>query len=111
MHETTATGAQIFTDEARAYRGLAGFRHETVNHSVGEYVRGTAHTNDVEFFWAMLKRGYHGTCHHMSRKHLGRYVGEFAGRYNVCPRGTLDRMAGMAEGMTSKRLMYRELVA
>lgn len=111
VRETAAAGAQVFTDEARAYRGLAGFRHEAVKHSVGEYVRGMAHTNGVESFWAMLKRGYHGTYHHMSRKHLGRYVGEFAGRHNVRPRDTLDQMAGMARGMIGKRLRYNDLIA
>ena len=58
------------------------FDHETVCHSVGEYVRGQAHVNGIESFWSMLKRGYHGTYHHMSAKHLDRYVTEFSGRHN-----------------------------
>ena len=57
--------------------------HETVNHSVGEYVRGMAHTNGIESFWAMHKRGYHGTYHHISAKHLHRYIVEFSGRHNL----------------------------
>ena len=67
------------------------FDHETVRHSVGEYVDGMAHTNGIESFWALLKRGYHGTYHHMSEKHLNRYVTEFAGRHNERSRDTLDR--------------------
>ena len=59
------------------------FDHETVNHSVSEYVRDQAHTNGIESFWSMLKRGYHGTFHHMSPEHLHRYVNEFAGRHNI----------------------------
>ena len=71
--------ATVYTDEAGAYETLP-FDHETVKHSVGEYVRGKAHTNGVESFWSMLKRGYIGTYHHMSPQHLQRYVDEFSGR-------------------------------
>ena len=52
----------------------------------------------------MLKRGYHGTYHHMSEKHLNRYVNEFAGRHNDRPSDTLDQMATVARGMAKKRL-------
>ena len=58
----------------------------------------------------MLKRGYHGTYHHMSPKHPGRYVNEFAGRHNERPRDTVDQMAAMARGMVSKRLRYADLM-
>ena len=67
--EHTAPGATVFTDEASAYQGMP-FDHESVNHSAGEYVRGMAHTNGIESFWSMLKRGYQGTFHHFSVKHL-----------------------------------------
>ena len=86
------------------------FEHETVKHSVGEYVDGMAHTNGIESFWSMLKRGYHGTYHHMSAKHLNRYVGEFAGRHNQRPLDTINQMANMAEGMVGKQLRYQDLV-
>ena len=62
------------------------FDHESVRHSVGEYVRGMAHTNGIESFWSMLKRAHKGVYHHFSVKHLQRYVDEFAGRHGV--RGT-----------------------
>ena len=108
--ETAAPGAKVFTDDATAYKGMP-FEHESVNHSAGEYVRGMAHTNGIESFWAMLKRGYQGTFHHFSEKHLGRYVAEFAGRHNVRDADTADQMAHVVAAMTGKRLMYRELIA
>ena len=70
-------GAPIFTDEATVYAGMPN--HESVRHSVGEYVRGQAHTNGMESFWSVLKRGFEGVYHHMSPKHLGGYVNEFSG--------------------------------
>ena len=74
------------------------FEHETVKHSISEYVNGMARTNGIESFWALLKRGYHGTYHHMSEKHLGRYVTEFSGRHNDRKRDTGDQMARIAHG-------------
>ena len=62
-------GSSVYTDDHRSYIGVP-FEHTSVKHSVGEYVNGMAHTNGIESFWAMLKRGYHGTYHHMSPKHL-----------------------------------------
>ena len=105
-----APSAKAFTDDASAYEGPP-FDHEAVNHSAGEYVRGMAHTNGVESFWSMLKRGYQGTFHHFSEKHLDRYVGEFAGRHNDREADTIDMMGGMAQGMVGKRLKYRDLIA
>ena len=66
IHERTKDGATVYTDEHGAYCGLPN--HETVRHSIGEYVREQAHTNGIESFWALLKRGYHGVYHHMSVK-------------------------------------------
>lgn len=102
--------AKVYTDEARAYRGMS-FNHEAVNHSVGEYVRGQVHTNGIESFWAMLKRGYQGTFHHMSEKHLSRYIVEFAGRHKIRELDTVVQMSALARGMVGKRLMYRDLIA
>ena len=101
-------GAKLYTDDAAAYKGLKN--HETVKHSVSEYVNGQAHTNGIESFWAMLKRGYHGVYHQMSEKHLQRYVNEFAGRHNMREMDTIDQMRHVVAGMIGKRLMYRELV-
>lgn len=100
--------APIFTDEATVYAGMPN--HEAVRHSVGEYVRGQAHTNGMESFWAMLKRGYHGVYHQFSVKHLHRYVGEFEGRHNDRPLNTIDQMAEIVRGMFGRRLRYEDLI-
>ena len=100
-------GAKVYTDDHRGYDGLPN--HETVRHSVKEYVNGQAHTNGIESFWSMLKRGYHGTYHKMSPKHLERYVGEFAGRHNQRESDTIDQMKAMVMGMDGKRLRYKDL--
>ena len=73
-------------------RGLTDYAHETVNHSVGEYVRGQAHTNGIESFWALLKRGYVGVFHHFTWKHLHRYLREFEARSNLGDRPESRRM-------------------
>ena len=104
------TGATVYTDDHKGYHGLP-FTHEAVKHSISEYVRNQAHTNGIESFWAMLKRGYHGTYHHMSAKHLQRYVNEFAGRANVREMGTVDQMGRLVRGMRGKQLPYKELTA
>ena len=106
--EKTAPGAKVFTDEASGYQGM-DFDHEAVNHSAGEYVRGMAHTNGIESFWSMLKRGYQGTFHHFSEKHLDRYVGEFAGHHNIRVKDTEDQMGHLAKEMAGKRLRYHDL--
>ena len=100
-------GVKLYTDESRAYTGL---NREAVRHSLGEYVRGQAHTNGMESFWAMLKRGFYGVYHRMSPKHLHRYVQEFSGRHNDRPRDTADQLSAMVRGMCGKRLTYKELV-
>ena len=103
-------GAVVYTDDHQAYAGIP-YPHETVRHSVREYVHGQAHTNGIESLWAMLKRGYVGVYHQMSRKHLGRYVGEFAGRHNQRPMDTAEQMASIAKGMEGKRLKYQALTS
>ena len=107
--ENADPGATVYTDGHGGYQGMP-FEHETVKHSISEHVNGMAHTNGIESFWSMLKRGYHGTYHHMSEKHLGRYVGEFAGRHNDRPADTIDQMQATARGMVGKRLRYADLI-
>ena len=108
VRDHVAAGSTVYTDGADAYRGLS---HAAVRHSVGEYVRGEVHTNGIESFWSMLKRGYYGTYHKMSYKHLQRYVAEFAARHNVRDFNTIDQMAALAKAMEGRRLMYRDLTA
>ena len=111
VHKTVARGAAVFTDEHGAYSGLhrAGFQHATVTHGAGEYVYGSVHVQGVESLWSLFKRGYHGTYHHMSPKHLQRYVDEFVGRHNVRPLDTKVQMGSVVAGMVGKRLTYTEL--
>ena len=86
--------------------------HESVRHSVGEYVRGQAHVNGMESFWSMVRRGYDGVFHHISEEHLHRYINEFAGRHNVRELGPQqDMMGSVAESMTGHRLTYRALIS
>ena len=103
-------GSTIYTDGHRAYRGMGEYIHEAVEHSVGEYVRDQAHTNGIESFWALLKRGYIGTFHHFSEKHMGRYVDEFATRHN---RRKWDTMAHIDQSLRNAGgvLGYKRLTA
>ena len=102
----------LMTDAAVVYKHLgAHYEHHRVNHSIGEYVRGEAHTNGIESFWATLKRGYKGTYHYMSHKHLSRYITEFSGRHNVRDYDTIIQMEMLAAGFVGKRLRYKDMIA
>jgi len=103
-------GATVYTDEHRSYLNMAGYNHHAVCHSVGEYVRDQAHTNGVESFWALLKRGYNGIYHHMSPKHLHRYINEFSFRHNTAEAGTMAFIDMTIEKMLNRRLTYKELI-
>ena len=108
--ENTTPDAIVYSDEAAAYSGLPR-AHETVKHSVSEYVRGMAHTNGIESFWAMMARAHTGTFHKMSPKHLDRYVQEFSGKHNFRDSDTLDQMRATVAGLIGHSLPYRRLVA
>lgn len=82
-----------------------------MKHSVGEFVRGMAHTNGLESFWSTLKRAHKGAYHRLSARHLQRYVDMFAGRQNVREVDTLAQMQHVVAGMVGRRLMYRDLIA
>lgn len=103
-------GATVYTDEYRSYSTLhKNFNHEFVRHSANEYVSGNVHTNNIENFWSLLKRGLDGIYHHVSDKHLGRYVNEFTFRYNN--RGLSEGSkfdVALANG-ANKRLDYKTL--
>ena len=75
------------------------------------YVIEQAHTNGIESFWSMLKRGYQGTYHQMSPKHLDRHVHEFSGRHNIREQDTVEQMRSIARGLIGKQLPYAELVS
>ena len=109
VQEHTETDTTVYTDDARAYKGMPR-PHEAVKHGVSEYVRGMAHTNGMESHWAALKRGYDGVYHHMSAKHLPRYITEFEGRHNRRPLDTAEQMATMAAKTVGKHLPYGTLI-
>lgn len=107
---TVKKGEQVYTDGNTAYSGLTKFRHEIVRHSVGEYVRGKAHTNGVESFWALLKRGYYGVFHKMSEKHLHRYINEFTTRWNFGQQETMTKVNTVMGGGIGVVMPYKRLV-
>jgi transposase-like protein len=115
IHASVEVGSTIFTDDASGYIGLDGlfFRHDTVNHTAGEYTRGIATTNSIESVWAVLKRGVYGVYHQISPKHLSLYVNEFTFRLNSgdVKRHTLERLDSFVLAIVGKRLTYKELTA
>ena len=111
INENVEAGSIVYTDDFKSYETLDGYEHGTVCHSVGEYVDKQIHINGMESFWSMLKRAHKGTYHKMSKKHLKRYVQEFAGRHNIREHDTINQMQDVVADMIGKRLMYSELVA
>lgn len=109
---TVEPGSKVFTDDARVYEGLKGFKHKSVKHSAKEYVRGQVHTNGIESVWAVMKRGITGVYHHTSPKHLARYVNEFTFRLNdgnvKVP--TMDRIESLVVASRGKRITYSDLI-
>ena len=111
--EAIAKDSHFRTDQAPVYTEIgAGFAsHATVNHSIKEYVRGDAHTNTVEGYFSIFKRGIYGVYHHVSAEHLKRYLGEFDFRYNHRIALGFDdetRAAIAIKGIAGKRLTYRQ---
>ena len=104
INDNRSKDASVLTDEHKSYEDLTN--HASVNHSqkqwaVSTALREYAHTNGIESFWAVLKRAYHGTYHH-----LNRYVTQFAGKHNLRSLDTIDQMATVV-----KRLRYKALIA
>ena len=113
IHNTVEIGSTIHTDEHVGYSKLdKDYKHETINHRDGEYVRDGVTTNSIESVWAVMKRGLHGVYHHASPKHLHRYVDEFTFRLNEgnCARHTLDRLDSFVTNVAGKRLTYKALI-
>lgn len=105
-------GSHLMTDEHAAYRVLDNdYVRQAVSHGRGEYVRGTAHTNTIEGFWSIFNRGVMGIYHHVSDKHLQRYLDEFAARYNTRDQREGDRFDGFLAASIGRRLTYQELIA
>jgi len=107
-------GSILHTDEGSAYNGLdKTYERASVNHSEGLYSKGGVTTNGVESVWAVMKRGVYGVYHHVSEKHLGRYVNEFTFRLNDgdVKRHTLDRLASLTTACFGAHITYQELTA
>jgi transposase-like protein len=115
IYDHVEAGSMIHTDEAGVYLGLdeAIYQHASINHGVGEYVRDNVTTNGVESVFAVMKRGIYGVYHHVSAKHLHRYVDEFTFRLNEgnVARHTLERLDSLILGTDAKRLTYKALIA
>ena len=111
VYDNTDIGATVYTDEAAAYKGMVGVQHKAVKHGIGQYVDGMIHTNGLESFWSMLKRGHYGVYHKMSAKHLNRYVAEFAGRHNSRELDTEKQMGRLMASGNGKQLRYKDLIA
>jgi ISXO2 transposase-like protein len=115
IHKHVVSGTRVMTDDYGSYTALPreGFKHESVKHVTREYVRGDVHTNSIESVWAVLKRGVHGTFHHVSKKHLNRYVSEFTFRLNdgKVQRHTFDRLDSLLANVVGKRITYQNLIA
>src|SRR3954469_17723603 len=111
--DAIAKDTNLRTDQSPVYTEIGtGFAsHATVNHSLKEYVRGDAHTNTVEGYFSIFKRGIYGVYHHVSQQHLKRYLAEFDFRYNE--RAALnvsdaERAEKMVRGTVGKRVTYQD---
>jgi transposase-like protein len=113
VRRAAAKGSTVCTDEARAYEGLHrhGYRHLSVCHGIRQWRNGEACTNKAEGMWSVLKRGYCGTYHSMSRKHLQRYADEFSFRYNEGAAGSsaIGSVWNAAKGGFGRTMSWRAL--
>lgn len=109
-----ALGSVLHTDNHRGSSEIAGkYGHKTINYSAGEYVRDDAITNGIESVWALLKRGLHGVYHHVSEKHLSRYINKFTFRLNEVNvvRHTMEQLESLAKATVGRQITYGELMA
>jgi hypothetical protein len=110
IYKAVSLTATLYTDEHVSYKSLKRvYDHQVVKHNKKEYVRGRVHTNTIEGFWSLLKRGIFGIYHFTSKKHLQKYVDEFVFRYNTRQISTADRMDLMLASMAN-RTTYKMLI-
>lgn len=110
INQNVSLNANLMTDEWKAYKGLSNtYNHSIVKHGEGEYVKGKAHTNTIEGFWSLLKRGIIGIYHNVSAKHLDAYVDEFEYRYNTKHISCVERFNNMLS-LSNSRLTYNQLI-
>jgi len=110
IEKMAAEGSIVVTDEWLGYSGLQNkFPHIVINHKEDEYVRGAFHTNNIENFWSLLKRGIYGIYHQVSPKHLHRYCDEFAYRFNA-RKITDSKKFDISLKSADRRLTYKQLI-
>jgi len=110
VYDNVEKGSKLHTDEWWGYRGLEKlFGHSVIKHNEKEYVNGDCHTNTLEGFWSLLKRGVIGIYHSMSDKHLQKYIDEFLFRYNTRSLSEADRFNLMLSGLAN-HLPYSKLI-
>lgn len=104
-------GSTMLTDEYYAYGRLEelGYQHKSIQHNLKIYVQGEIHTNTIENFWSVLKRGLYGIYHYTSKKHLNRYLDEFCARYNSRQITEAERFENFLH-QSEHRLSWKELV-
>lgn len=103
-------GSRLMTDEFHSYKRLGSFYiHNSVSHGAGQYVNGDAHTNTIEGFWSIFKRGLIGIYHFISKKHIDKYLSEFAYRYNTRDMGASDKFKMLIDNSIC-RLTYNQLI-
>ena len=115
IHNNVDLGSTVVTDNYKGYSGLGEhFKHVVVKHKDGGYIveieGNRFHTNNIENFWSVFKRGYIGIYHLMSKKHLHRYCNEFAYRYNIRQLKGAERFFDVIEHADSARIRYSELI-
>lgn len=108
--ENTTSDVMVYTDEFKGYNHLPR-RRRAINHEQGLYVDGDVHTQGIESFWAIIKRGHKGVYHSMAKKNVHRYVAEYVGRYNAKEKSHKEHMATIVRGLAGKRLRYKDLTA
>ena len=113
MVAKVATGSKVVTDAYRSYNGLSKtFTHVSIKHTDGNYITiGEDHTNTIEGFWSLLKRGIVGIYHNVSPKHLHRYCNEFGFRYNDRLVTDPQRFVKSFKQVENIRLTYKQLIA
>jgi len=110
IRKNVVRGTEVFTDQWKAYEGLtAGYLHRVINHAEA-YAKGRIHTQGIENFWSLLKRGLTGTYISVEPFHLFRYLDEQAFRFNSRKGTDLDRFIGAFRGIVGRRVTYPQLI-
>ena len=113
--DNVENGSEVMTDEAQHYKRLEKWtlcKHSKVNHSKGQYVNGNTHTNSIGSVWSVLKRGINGTFHHISKKHLQRYLNEFTFRLSEgnVEIDTMNRINALMLNLKNGALTHAEII-